>query len=481
VRIARARGLGLVVAGLAGCGPPRADAWIDEDAAVVWCALAGRSEEAPALLRELPLPELPTGLYASGLDGGALVDLGFTPGAAVCASLVAPRELELVEAESGLRELVAARDRVAREAAAEGECACEVARRLGKPELVPGCMDQAWRPACEVGDGDLWRLKAIVAPLEELLARTPVPMLHWRVVGAADRPGRFAEHPGPLLGRHPGGSEVFLRGEVVPDRLNHRLVSGLLAHDDVVAVVRQDRGAALLVVRVVGGEILVLDLFARTTPAPELAPLLAQLDNLQVDRYVAALARPDVARRLGADPRTATVVELDAVAWARIEAGRTIAAGRPDRGSGGEEPAFVRVTLSQPRRVVGDADPDPEHVHATLRASVSGASWLDALVAGGWAAAPPDRGPPGRPGAAVWFTGGAAFLGLVQGIERAIPGSLTGSPRSWTLDLPTGPLPAGLAGDDPQLAALRERLSKDPHRLVGRIDVDVVELELSRR
>ncbi len=489
----------LAALSLTGCGLGKGDyRWIGEDAAVVRCTVSGANYTLPQLVMELPAPASPTGLYARVLDPTALDDLGFTRDRPVCASLEAPTDVELSAAEAALPALMQVRKEVAKQVRELGPCACEVARETGQRELLPKCVGRAWQPECEVKEFQRRDLAAALEPLEAALGKAEVPLMHWRLAGKTDRPGRFVARQSMLLPRHTGGSEVFRPGEPVAERLNHGLISALLQEEGVAAVVRQDGGKALLVVRVVSGDTLVFDHFAYPQVSPATIPLLPHLDNAQVDRYKAMLAAPSAERRLGLDPQDGTLIELDRAALERIDTGLALAAVL---GSGysaeGEEivapPAvFDRVTLLVPFGHEGNT------VRGRMRLSDVGKAWVSGLgeaplsprleeletppVVANAKLGGPDPGflVRGQPLDLIWFSGAQAWVEIMRAIELEAPGSVGGEGRQWTMKIPSGPLP-GEFGTLPGLKRLRERLSKDRHTLSGTLKADELELGLAPR
>lgn len=252
-------GLWAIAAGalLSACGPdPGPLGWVDARAAVIRCTSAGRDRMPPVML-DLPAPEAPTGLYARRMDPMALDDLGFQRDTVACALLL-PVDDGSAEAN---RTLLDAR-RTAAKAAGElaGMCACEAASQLGARPLLDNCVDRPTRPNCKVEE-QLPAMEAVLAPVYTALADTKPPLLHWRLVGKFDRAGWFARQQSTLIERHEGGSTVYERGEAVPKRGNGPLIDALLDEKDVVAVVRQNSGQALLVLREID-KTLVLDHFA---------------------------------------------------------------------------------------------------------------------------------------------------------------------------------------------------------------------------
>lgn len=479
--------------GLPGCGVGKgAPQWIDSDAALVRCTIAGRNLRLPRLLDAIPTPQPPTGLYAQGLDPIALDQLGFERDRVVCATLEAPDDAAIEAAREAIVELRKVREAVDAEARELGEgCLCMQADQLDARALLPGCMRQGTRVDCEARPDQLAALATSLAPLRERLAVTELPRVHWRLFGRTDRLGRFAARHGDLVARHAGGSEVYLRGAPLLDRPGSRAIAGLLALEGVVAVVRQDSGRALLVVRELD-DVLILDHFAHGA-TPGLTPtelsdvhgLLGYLDDAQLGWFRAALAPPETPRSPQLDPREGYLIELDHAALERVDRAALVLAslGGVVYDEAAEQrivpPLLVdRFSLQVPFGSEG------ERLRARLRLTDEGRRWLaggeglelrDALpglaaieVAPSFTSALPDlqfvlRG---QPIEQVLFAGPSAAPELFAAIEAQQPGSLAGEVDEFELDIPSGPLPGGFAGRE-GTHEWRERLSLQPHRLVG--------------
>lgn len=488
---------GSLLAASAGCGLGKdATRWISDDAAVVRCTVAGSAYRLPDLAVELPAPSTPTGLYARVLDPMALDDLGYTRDATVCASLVAPSEVTLSEAKAGLEKVIAARAELDLEARKLGPCACEVARAIGKHDLLASCVGKPWERHCIAKEFEKQDMEKLVAPLETALGEATVPRLHWRLAGPSDRPARFLARSGELLPRHSGGSKIYQRGEPVPERLNHVLISSLLEEDGVIAVVRQDSGTALLVMRIVNGQ-LVLDHFRYPKVDESMLALLPHVDNAQVDDYRAALAAPAATRKLALDPKDGTLVELDRAALERVDEGLVLSsvlakAYSTEREQRSLPPVvFDRVTFQVPFGEQG------ETARAVLRLSEEGRTWvsgmgedlivnaLDTVQVSALepALAPGGRDPGflsrGRSPDRIWFAGAHQFVEIVRAIEYAAAGSIRGSGAQWTLTIPSGPLPGEFFDTPEELKRLRERLSKRRHELGVQIDHEQGRVELT--
>lgn len=476
---------------LAGCGVGKgASEWISSDAALVRCTIAGRNLRLPRLLDELPTPQPPSGLYAQNLDPIALDQLGFERERVVCATLEAPDEATIASADAAVERLLAVREQADAAARELGEgCLCMHADRLGARELLSGCMRRATQPECTSSPEQLAALEQTLAPLREQLAATTLPRVHWRLFGRSDRPGRFAAHHGELVARHVGGSEVFLRGMPLLDRPGSRTIAGLLAHEGVVAVVRQDSGRALLVVRELG-EVLILDHFAHgLAPGLEGAALadwhglLGHLDDAQLAWFRAALAPPTSGRSLQLDPRRGYLIELDHAALERVDRAALVLASLAgvDYDEAAEQrvvaPLLVdRISLQVPFGSEG------ERLVARMRLNDEGRRWLaggaglelrDALAGLGVVELPPSFVPAqpdmpfvlrGQPLEQLLFASPSAAPGLFDALEASRPGSIAGEVDEFEIHLPSGPLPDGVQlreGSD----ELRERLSLAPHRL----------------
>lgn len=480
--------------------------WIGSDAAVVRCTVAGPNLRPPLLFDELPSPAVPTGLYARAMDPMALDQLGYERDRAVCASLQAPTTAELASAAEAIDELRRLRREVARRVGLLGPCRCTYAAALDAEGLVDGCSDAPTDQSCEATGEKVEALAELLAPLRAQLERTQVPRLHWRLAGRTDRIGRFVARHDDLVARHLGGSEVYLQGTPLPPRHGTALIRKLLTVEGVVAVVRQDGGRALLVVRELDDQ-LILDHFAYPSWGeivdPAVYPLLPYLDDAQVERYRKALAPPAKARELLLDPREGYLVELDRAALERVDRGQIVAtqfAGRSYDDSREQRvlpPLLVdRLAFQVPFGTEGKA------LRMHLRLTDAGRRWVgavdgvelaDALTSLGQIDVTPSYRPArpgfeqmfllrGTPVDELLFAGPSALPQVLAAVEAAHPGSLDGDIDDWQAELPSGPMP----GDFPSregIRELRERLSIDEHRLEGELVEGgrVIAVELERR
>jgi hypothetical protein len=494
--VPRSLPLALVLA-LAGCGVGKgAPQWIDGDSAVVRCTIAGRNLRLPRLLDAIPTPLPPSGLYAQTLDPIALDELGFERDRVVCASLQAPDDAAIESARAAIVELRRIREQVSTAARdVGGDCMCMQADPLDARGLLPGCMARPTESYCDPSPEQVAALAATLAPLQDQLAVTELPRVHWRLFGRTDRPGRFAVRHGDVVGRHPGGSEVFVRGAPLPPRPGMQLIAALLGLDGVVAVVRQDSGRAVLVVRELD-DVLVLDHFAYGDPvglepeqASDLHALLGHLDDAQIAWFRAALAPPTSVRELQLDPRDGYLVELDHAGLERVDRAMlvmaTLGGGSYDEASEQRtvSPLLVdRVTLQVRFGTEG------QRMLVRLRLDDAGRSWLagaegldlrDAITGLGAVEQTPAFEPAapgfpfvlrGRPIEQVVFAGLSAGPKLLDAIEAQQPGSVEGEADDFEVLVPSGPLPGGFEGR-PGTEELREMLTLVPHRLRG----DVVE------
>jgi hypothetical protein len=480
---------------LLGCGVGKgAPEWIGSDAAVVRCTIAGRNLRLPRLLDAIPTPLPPTGLYAQTLDPIALDELGFERERVVCATLQAPDDAAIESARTAIAGFRQTREQVndaAREFA--GGCLCTHADSLGARGLLPGCLARPTDSHCSPTAEQLVELETTLEPLRTQLAATELPRVHWRLFGRTDRIGRFAVRHGDVVGRHSGGSEVFLRGAPLPPRPGMQLVGALLGLDGVVAVVRQDSGRAILVVRELD-EVLVLDHFAFGDPvgldreqAADLHGLLGYFDDAQIAWFRAALAPPNSVRELAADPRDGYLVELDHAALERIDRAMLVMAtlGGAEYDPEAEQrmlpPLLIdRLTLQVPFGSEG------KRLRAWLRLNDEGRRWLagaeglelrDAIAGLGAIEQTPTFEPAapgypfmlrGRPLEQVLFAGPSAGPKLLEAIEAQAPGSVDGEADDFEVRVPSGPFPGGLPSR-PGTEELREMLTLEPHELRGKL------------
>jgi len=467
----------------------------------VRCVVAGRGRTTDRLVGEIPMPALPSGMYTSGLSPYALEELGFRADSVVCATLEAPSSSQVsaaFETTSALRE---ARERANDALDSAGPCVCQSLARTGDRGLVPHCGGVTTRKRCE--DSPEARAEArteaeaLVAPVRSALAAVELPRLHWRMAGTSDWPRRFVARKSEIIVRHPGPSEVFRRGAAPPTGGNVELVKALLGRDDVFAVVRQDQGKALLVVREHGRSGLVIDYFAFPQGmGTGLQPLQAALDDASIAWFMAALDPPKPARALVYDPREGTVLELDHAGLERVDEGLVaithVLSGHYDSGRELKRaPAllFDRVAMQVP------LDGRSERMKARLMLTAEGEAWctkaaedsvvvgLDTLAGEDSASifAPGGRDPGfvlrGQPLSSSIFSGLNSLPALFQALEQGASGSVQGRMAHWSVSLPSGPMP-GEFDTKPGLKGLRERLSMRSHQLSGELKGPVLYLEM---
>lgn len=493
LRFARLGVLALIL-GASGCGVRKgAPDWIGSDAAVVRCTVAGPNLHLPRLFAQVPSPALPTGLYARSMDPIALDELGFERDRVVCATLQAPAAAELDSAQASIAKLHTRRAELLESTRKLGGCRCAYADALGVRAMVPDCVDKPTRLACELDPEQLDRLRELLAPFETTLANTQVPRTHWRLSGRTDRRGRFVARNEQLLARHSGGSEVFTRRVQLPPQPGTELIAGLLALDHVVAVVRQDGGRGLLVVREIDDE-LILDHFAypdwyaaglSNRIDPELHALLGHIEDQQLARYRAALEPPSQRRELMLAPRKGYLVELDHAALERVDRATVIAAEFAELDYDQskelrELPTLVvdRVAYQVPYGTEGEV------LRARMRLSDQGRQWLSSVagqspVTAAATLASADIVPafePAIPGFTelfvlrgraieqLLFAGPTGLPKLLVALASVDPKAIDGEIDDFEIDLPTGPLPGNFPSRT-GVEELRERVSYSPHSL----------------
>lgn len=438
-------------------------AWISERSAVVRCASAGKRPPAPAIAG-VPAPPAPTGLFARQLDPIALDALGYTRDAVVCATLEAPPTTD-VDASAELQSIVALHRTVGIAAMrAGGRCTCEVARAQGNRELVAACVQAPTVAGCDPNErAD--EVADALAPLLDALDDVTLPWQHWRLVGPTDRPGWFADHLDDAIANHDGGSIVFRPGEPLPTRTD-AVVRGLIGAPNVVAVVRQDGGRALLVARELDG-LLVLDHFRQPLASAERIPLVSRMEAAQLAAITAALS-PGPVRETLLRPGDGTLVEFDRPLLEEID--RAALATAPLLGITRDDPLpppppalFDRVAYAAP---YGESGTVLRIEHAL---SVDGLAWAqtltDAPLLGGLdglglspqsdvpivddrvARSPvvADRFVLRGTATARWGLHGVHHFGtLASLLEIAAPGAIGGDQSAWRLDWPGAALPAEL-------------------------------------
>lgn len=480
---------GLVAAGaLAGCGRRVDQGWIFDDAAVVRCTVSGRNHELDPAWLDVPVPLPPTNLFARAMDPVALDGLGFERDATICVALDAPSAEDVEAAQGSLRKLVDTRAELDLAIRRLPACACSEVRRAGLRSYFPSCDSRRARAAvCQPDEAVAGRVRELAVPLDEAVAAAVVPKRHWRMFGRADRPDRFAVRFSDIVGMYEGGSELFVPGQTPGGGRSDALVAALLDQPDVLAVVRQDAGMSVLVVRAMGRQ-LVFDLFMHDTSGERdlLGALASALDEASIDSHVAALARPGGGRRLLHDPRGGPVLAVDREALTRVDEAAIAMSALADRPY---DPQRERRT-SPPDLVDGfEFQLDPEGVlrgraHLT-EAGVSAVEEAgDTQLSIAFDQLPFDSEPPtfepaaeadlvlrGQPLEHGLFDGIHGLFTVLQAVERSEPGALEGNLERFAITFPSGPLPGDL-DTRPGLERLRERLSKQRHRLEVERDGD---------
>lgn len=480
-----------------GCGrAAKPAAWIGDRAAVIRCTGAGPLRMPPVLLG-LPVPQVPTGLLAHALDPSSLDGLGYERDATACAVLEAPSADSIDKAKTTLPALVEAYDAVSREALrAGGRCTCEIARELGERDLVAACLQTPTISGCDV-EAKATEVARALDPLREALASAELPWIHWRLVGATDRPGWFAAHLPDLLERHIGGSTAYVRGEALPAR-TEPLVRDLLALENVVAVVRQDSGRAILVARERDG-LLVLDHFAQPPMLARLGPLVKRLEQRRSVALVSLLTPSVGTQAPMGRPEDGNFVELDRAMLEELDRAAIAASAllgapyEPNAAVYLGQPVLVdRVLLQAPFGV------DGQRLVVRARLSTEGIAWAQTL--GGAALAPnidalglsdqsPKYTPPPNSDVELLLRGSETETILVHGlsrmptlmraIEEAHPGALGGSLSHWKIELEGGDPAPTLVG--PSLAKLREQIAAGKYELEMNLADSNTILELDLR
>jgi len=465
-------------------------AWISEQSAVVRCGSPGKRPSPPAI-DGVPAPLVPTGLFARQLDPVALDALGYTRDTTVCAMLESPPG-DSGDAGDAIAAIVTLHESTSREALrVGGRCTCEVARAQGTRELVAACVKTPTVPGCDP-NAKADQVAVALAPLVAALDDVVLPWVHWRLVGPTDRPGWFVEHIDDVLVNHDGGSLVYRQGDADAPRADE-VVRAMLGVQGVVAVVRQDAGRAVVVVREIDG-MLVLDHFRQPLASAERAPLVARLEAAQVSAMAAALAPGPVRRPLVA-PADGTLVEIDR---ARLEDVDRAALGTRALLDVDEEdplPAtppvlFDRIAWFSPFGESG----------AVLRIehelSADGLAWAQTLgnlpLVGNLGTlglavdvpVPPEPPEPPRPirreperfvlrgtTTSTWGVHGVhRFPTLASLLEITSPGSLGGDQSKWRIDWPAVALPPEISTARAPYAGVRALVVTRPYHLETRFD-----------
>lgn len=483
---------------LAACGGSElATRWVPHDAAVVRCTTAGRDRMPPVLL-DLPVPPVPTGLFARQLDPMALNDMGYEREQPVCAALLTPPAETIEAARTATLTVLDEHARAGALVRARfGRCGCEVARAAGVESLLATCHDEPYRSDCAPTEDQAAELLTLVDPLETALASNPIPRVHWRLAGRTDRPGWLVERLAELLPRHPGGATIFQPGQAIPSRHNHATVRRLLDVPGTVAVLRLDGGRAMLVARELGGA-LVLDLLAYPGVDPRLVPLLPFIDDARADDLASALAEPLAAWSPPLPLDQGNLVHLDRAGLRGVDSlvlALAPLAGEPEapRALPEPEPAPLvdAITLQAEFGAGG------KRLRAHLRLSEAGQLWAQTLSSAVLGPEPEALGLPleppppqslalalpfvahGLPPERLVLDGLLRAPSLLRKLEMHHPSSVGGHVDAWDVSLPPGAVaPGGTVMPPLELRAWAERVAAEPYRLRSSFDAARQHLDL---
>jgi len=434
-------------------------------------------------------------MFARAMDPAALDALGFQRDVTVCAALEAPSADAVDSAKVALARLNDDLGEFDIELRALSGCACVEAMRQDVEHLFPSCQRRVRRDDCRPEPKLEAKVAAIAKEVRAAIAGVGLPKHHWRMFGRADRPDRFATRFFDIVGMYEGGSELFVPGQTPTGDRGDALVAALLEQPGVKAVVRQDAGLAVLVVREHASH-LVFDHFAYDSVSGRFGTLVSELDDLHIDWHLDALALgigdPEFHFDLRDGPFLGVYREplerVDEV----VQGGSLLVDRRYDRARErhAHPPVFVdRVEVSLPR---GEAD---ETLSAWVHLTAAGVEAIEAVGDGQLAVSfddlPIDPTPPsfepavplpfvarGQPTQSVLFDGLHGVFSVLHAVERANPGALVGNLDVFEITFPSGPLPGELS-TRPGAERLRERLSKRPHQLTVRRAGAAFELELA--
>lgn len=444
---------------------------------------------APVLLRT-PAPVPPTGLFARRLDPMALNDMGYERDLPVCAGVLVPETARIEATTKAVEQLVLTADAVGRAARKQlRRCVCDVAYAAEARDLLPLCVHKAHRSSCSPTPDDFKKLDEALKPLRDLVGTIDLPRVHWRLAGKTDRPQWFVEKIRELLGRHVGGATVYLPGEAIGRRHNHELVRALLDVEGAVAVVREDGGQSILVVRVVDSA-MVLDLLTWPSFAPQYRGLLEAIDNAQPNRVIDALNKPSAHYQPDLDPTKGNLVAVDRAGLEKMDElilGHARLSGYPyDRAEETWSPpdALVdRATMQAPFGHSGAA------LDIELQLSAAGQSWARALAdvpltpdlselslaadRPTYVAAPGSRVTPwlrGQPTASSAIWGLSRAGQLLRKLEMDYPGSVRGSTLAWEIQIPQGSIGFGGALDPGAgLQAVADQIAERPFEIEAKV------------
>jgi hypothetical protein len=294
-----------------------------------------------------------------------------------------------------------------------------------------------------------------------------------------------------------------LVGEAITERENGPLIQQLFQVDGVTAIVRQDSGRALLIIRESRGD-LILDHFSYPAPIP--IGIVHLLDNNNYDEYARRLAKPGSTRSPLLDVTKGNIVEFD---WQLVDAVDQMAevAGLlmdtpydPEQETLVDpEPYVDRVAYQAPFGREGEA------LMVKAQLTELGTKWAQGTVGavlsptmielGLTPQEPPSFTPPspdtskqisyvGR-GTQVQFAGvhGLRMAPEVfAAIERTHPGTIQGKGDEWAMEIPKADL-TGAVGPGGPFSGLREMFTRKPYKVTLSFppERDVVDLRAAPR
>lgn len=297
-------------------------AWVDDNTAYLRCTTVRGPVRTVSNGPRAPRLAIPTGFYVGDMQGPALEMVGFAKDSVVCASLQAPSSGEMADAKTELLRLAERRQALRDELGQD--CACEMLYLKGMRATEPRCAARDIDTACLEKVKKTPIMQASLDAVLQQFEQTRVPMRHWRMVGRAGGKRGWVRNHGRFLGALRGGSEVFLRNQEVTPGKNRALIDALLQAPGVVAVVRQRRGQALLVVRYLRDQALVLDYFEHSKSMAQELGVLHKLDNANIETYRKKLRAPEHPRVWGIKGTSQTGWGWSLEAMQRLDAGEEV-------------------------------------------------------------------------------------------------------------------------------------------------------------
>lgn len=484
---------------LTGCGGiGKAElSWYGDDSAYLRCAVAGAKHTREPAWSELPLPEIPKGLFAGKLDPQLLERMGFAADHAICAALVAPSEAELEHSATGIRRVERMLEELQRTTRRMDRCVCDDAHAIGLREYIWRCDEVGTQFDCRPDQARRDSLQQLMRGFEPALREAWVPRMHWRLFGRGDRLGWFRAHVHSWLESYGRSAEIFIQPRDLKNARDSAQLEKILSRPEVTTVVRMKMGRELLIVREFIGGVMVLDLMILPSMKGIDRQLIGALARNQVDGVIARLEPPTVLRKPMLAPHDGPMMELDIDALERVDDGLVLVsrlselpyADEDEKGRVLERLAGrVALRLGPAMKASTKLSDQGVELELQVQFAEDGVLWAAALANDGVfeAMLAQSEAHTGRrifklgghanPGfiwrgtdlEKTWAQGGWALNAHIIGAVKQNHGELSGAGRSWVAQLGTESW-ATVPRVGTPLAPWLPRLQARPHRIQGQL------------